>query len=230
METPKDDQISSMIQQAIIAAERANLRRGYVPKDQPHPQVVVNKFMQQRLRNQLAYSRNDQHMLTSTQVPPSYAPSVCPTDDLAPMALSQMQLQIHHRGKKVLLRVITPQDTMNAIMAVVEDEEGTAVLLQLYHQFKPTAADPEEMLRPNMVLIVKEPFFKTAGDGAYSVRVDHVSDIIWLQTTDPRIPSKWRDQHPKSESSVVIREQGNVAVKNKHWAKADKLWVSLSYI
>ncbi|KAI1119108.1 hypothetical protein F5Y14DRAFT_446319 [Nemania sp. NC0429] len=173
METPKEDQISSMLQQAIAAAERANLRCGQIPEDHPDPQAVVNKFMQQRFTNQLAYSKNDIFMLTTSQVPPSYAPSVYEADDLTPMSLSQMQLQIHHRGRKVMLRVITPQDTMNATMAVAEDEKGIAVLLQLYHQFKPSTADPEDMLRPNMVLVVKEPFFKTAGDGAYSIRYSH---------------------------------------------------------
>ncbi|KAI1750183.1 TPR domain protein [Xylaria castorea] len=205
MEIPGDDQISSMLRQTIAAAERANLKRGYIPKDQPHPQAVINKFMKHRFSTQLAYS-GAEYPLTTTQVPPSYVPCVRRVDDLVPMMVSQMELQNHHRGRKATLRVLTPQDTMNAIMAVVEDEEGTALLLQLYHQPKPMAADPEDMLRPNMVLIVKEPYFKSATDGAYSIRVDH------------------KDQPSKGEASAVIREQGNVAVKNKQWATAEELY------
>ncbi|KAI1424670.1 hypothetical protein F5Y12DRAFT_435526 [Xylaria sp. FL1777] len=107
--------------------------------------------------------------------------------DLASIAISQMELQKYHRGKKVTLRVITPPDTVNAIMAIVKDEEVTAVILQLYHQSRPSEIDTHDILRPNMVLVVKEPFFKAAGDWAYSLRVDHVSDVVWLQRTDPRI-------------------------------------------
>ncbi|KAI0903186.1 hypothetical protein F4823DRAFT_629616 [Ustulina deusta] len=163
-------------------------------------------------------------MLKTTQVPSAYTPSVRMMDDLAPMAISQMELQKHHRGKKVTLRVMTPPDTMNAIMAIVEDEEGTAVLLQLYHQPKPPEVDPQEILRPDMVLIVKEPFFKSAADGAYNLRVDHLSDVAWLQDTDLRIPPKWREKPSKSEASAVIRGRGNVAVKSKQWGKAEKLY------
>ncbi|KAI0427917.1 hypothetical protein F5Y09DRAFT_332956 [Xylaria sp. FL1042] len=163
-------------------------------------------------------------MLKITQVPSAYPPSVRMMDDLASMNISQMELQKHHRGKKVTVRVMTPQDTLNATMAIVEDEEGTAVVLQLYHQPKLPESDPQDILRPNMVLVVKEPFFKAAGDGAYSIRVDHVSDVVWMQNTDTRVPLKWRDHPSQPEASAVIRERGNTAVKNKQWTEAENLY------
>ncbi|TGJ86352.1 hypothetical protein E0Z10_g2427 [Xylaria hypoxylon] len=224
MEIPEDDQISFMLQQSLAAAERANLRRGHIPNDHPRPQAVIDQFMRQRFSTQLAQAGKEAYVLRTTHVPSAYAPSVRLIDDLASMDLSQMELLKHHRGKKVTLRVMTPPDTVNAIMAIVEDEEGTAVLLQLYHQPGPSEIDPEDILRPSMVLIIKEPFFKAAGDGAYSLRVDHVSDVVWLQNTDPRIPAKWRDNRPKTEASAVIRGQGNAAVKSKQWGKAEKLY------
>ncbi len=223
MEIPGDNQISYMLQQTVAAAERANLRRGQIPTDHPRPQAIIDQFMRQLFSAQLAQAKEDTIMLKTTQVPSAYTPSVRMMDDLAPMAISQMELQKHHRGKKVTLRVMTPPDTMNAIMAIVEDEEGTAVLLQLYHQPKPPEVDPQEILRPNMVLIVKEPFFKSAADGAYNLRVDHLSDVAWLQDTDLRIPPKWREKPSKSEASAVIRGRGNVAVKSKQWGKAENL-------
>ncbi|KAI0451850.1 hypothetical protein F5B21DRAFT_516392 [Xylaria acuta] len=180
--------------------------------------------MRHRFYSQLAQAKRDSYLIHSSQVPIAYVPSARRIGDLVSMNISQMELQKHHRGKKVTLRVMTPQDTMTAIMAIVEDEEGTAVLLQLYHQQKPTATDLEDILRPGMILIVKEPFFKAASDAAYSIRVDHVSDVVFLQNTDPRIPSKWKDQSFKAEISTIIREQGNVAVKNKQWAKAENLY------
>ncbi|RYC54885.1 hypothetical protein CHU98_g11326 [Xylaria longipes] len=224
MNIPGPDQISFMLQQCIANAKQASLGRGHIPKDHPHPQVVIQKFMRQRSASLLAQAKKDSCLIHSLQVPLAYPPSVRPIDDLVSMPISQMELQKHHRGKKAILRVITPQDTMTAIMAVVEDEEGTAVLLQLYHQQSPTGADLEDILRPNMILVVKEPFFKAATDGAYSIRVDHVSDVVFLRNTDPRIPSKWKDQSPKTEASTAIREQGNVAVKNQQWAEAEKLY------
>ncbi|KAI0812860.1 hypothetical protein GGR55DRAFT_687772 [Xylaria sp. FL0064] len=180
--------------------------------------------MAQRFHSQTTQASKHAYMLKTTQVPPAYPPSVRMMEDLAAMNISQMELQKHHRGKKVIVRVMTPPDTLNAIMAVVEDEEGTAVLLQLYHQPKPPEADAEDILHKNMVLVIKEPFFKAAGDGAYSIRVDHVSDIVWLRNGDTRIPPKWSDQPSEPEASAVIRRRGNVAVNNKQWVKAEYLY------
>ncbi|KAI0973665.1 hypothetical protein F4678DRAFT_470909 [Xylaria arbuscula] len=180
--------------------------------------------MRQRHRNQIAQADKDSYMLKTTQVPSAYPPSIRMMDDLASMAISQMELQKHHRSKKVTLRVMTPPDTLNAVMAIVEDEEGTAVLLQLYHQRNPPEINPEDILRTNMVLVIKEPFFKAAGDGAYSIRVDHVSDVIWLHHTDPRVPPNWRAKYPKLGASAVIRAEGNTSVRNKKWGKAEQLY------
>ncbi|GAP91962.1 putative TPR domain protein [Rosellinia necatrix] len=223
METPTGEQIASMLQRCINAAERANLRRGYIPKHHPRPQDVVGLFMNQRRSNQQSQANGESRLMT-TQVPPAYAPSVRSIGELTPIAISQMELQKHHRGRKAVVRVITPPDNMNAIMAIVEDEEGTAVLLQLYHQPKLPQADPEDILCPHMVLVIKEPFFKAATDGSYSVRVDHISDVVWLHESDPCIPSKWRNKYPKSETSEVLRKGGNLAVKHKQWTKAEKLY------
>ncbi|KAM0341213.1 hypothetical protein ACHAPU_010143 [Fusarium lateritium] len=118
-----------------------------------------------------------------------------------------MRLEIYYRGKKIILRVRTPPDRMTAVMAIVEDEKGTAVLLQLYHQPEETIVPATEILNPNMVYILKEPFFKCATDGTYSLRVDHPSDITRLDGADDRIPSHWRPLMVISdENSIDIRK------------------------
>ena len=71
-------------------------------------------------------------------------------------------------------------------MAIIEDEEGTAVLLQLNNQPEEDKVGKEQILQVGDVCIVKDPFFKATTDGLYSLRVDHVSDIIWLEETDDR--------------------------------------------
>ncbi|KAI0875657.1 hypothetical protein GGS24DRAFT_515289 [Hypoxylon argillaceum] len=160
----------------------------------------------------------------TSRIPPAYAPSVRLVDDLISIPISQMELQRHYRGKKVILRVMTPQIAMASNLAIVEDEDGTAVLLQLCNQQSRTTTDVEDLLRPNMVLIVKEPFLEFTGFGEHSIRLDHISDVVWLKNTDPRIPLKWKDQGSKTETSAVIREHGNAAVQKKQWAKAERLY------
>ncbi|KAK8036165.1 hypothetical protein PG993_008779 [Apiospora rasikravindrae] len=138
--------------------------------------------------------------------------------------ISEMKLETHHRGVKTLLRVLTPPDRMNAAMAIVEDQEGTAVLLQLYHLPEVSVVPTEHILYEDRVCVLKEPFFKGTTDGTYSFRVDHVNDIIWLAPDDEHVPAKWRRQQlaaPKASSEARMR--GNKAVQNNDWAEAERL-------
>lgn len=119
---------------------------------------------------------------------------------------------------------------MTALMAIVEDEEATAVLLQLYNQPEELKVSKEHILQVGNVCIVKDPFFKATTDGSYSLRVDHVSDIIWLADTDDRIPLKWRKEVLcRDESSQGIRIRGNAAVQKREWAEAERLYVDMKH-
>ncbi|KAK7959153.1 uncharacterized protein PG986_004007 [Apiospora aurea] len=136
-----------------------------------------------------------------------------------------MKLETHHRGMKTLLRVLTPPDRMNAAMAIVEDQEGTAVLLQLYHVPEVSVVPTEHILYKDRVCVLKEPFFKGTTDGTYSLRVDHVNDIIWLAPDDEHVPAKWRRQQIAAPNeSLEARMRGNKAVQNNNWAEAQRLY------
>ncbi|KAI1321894.1 TPR domain protein [Xylariaceae sp. FL0255] len=226
MEAAEELRIRRMFEQIRTATEKANRQRGYIPTDHPPKDMVVVRFMATLMAKSMARAddRGDMAQLITTQIPLAYPPCVMSMDDLTPMAIKQMRLLESQRGKKVTLRVLTPPDMMNAIMAIVEDEEGTAVLLQLYHQPKPPLIEPEDILHPGMVIVVKEPFFKVGTDGTYSIRVDHVSDVVWLQETDLRIPLQWQPRFVELEDSVTIRRRGNEFVQKEQWAKAERLY------
>lgn len=55
-------------------------------------------------------------------------------------------------------------------MAIVENEKGDVLLVQLYRQEENTG----DILVEGMVLILKEPFLKLMSDGNYGLRVDHL--------------------------------------------------------
>lgn len=210
-----------------INTKRASLRKGENPHDHPPANLLVAQFMMRLGRTASINSRNDRTLSTS-QVPPYYPPSVQPVRELMPLMISRMTLENHHRSSQALIHVLTPSDRMTAVTAIVEDEEGTAVLLQLYHQPDESMVSKEQILQLGDVCIVKEPFFKTTTDGSYSLRVDHVSDIIWLEDADDRIPLKWRKRVLLLDvSSKDIRAQGNTAVQKRNWAEAERLYVSI---
>lgn len=160
----------------------------------------------------------------TSQFPLPYLPSVQPVHNLQTLMISQMTLETHHRGKKAVLRALTPPDRMTAVMAIVEDEEGTAVLLQLYNQPEEVEVNKEAILQKDSIYIIKEPFFKAATDGSYSLRVDHVSDIVYLLDDDERVPRKWRKRSLNAgDDSQKLRVQGNVAVQKGNWAEAEAM-------
>ncbi|KAF3067402.1 Protein unc-45 like protein B [Daldinia childiae] len=214
----------AFIKQSKENAERARLRKGEKPRDHPPRSALVSQFLM-KLFHSAGVSDIMNHKLYTSQVPPYYPPCIHPAQDLKPLMISEMMLEIHHRGSYALVRVLTPPDRMTAVMAIVEDEEGTAVLLQLYNQPEESKVAKENILKARDICIIKEPFFKVTNSGSYSLRVDHVSDIIWLEDTDNRIPLEWRNRFISlDESSEDIRKEGNEAVQKKDWANAERLY------
>ncbi|KAF4439880.1 unc-45 like b [Fusarium acutatum] len=132
-------------------------------------------------------------------------------------ALSEGQLT-HHRGKKVLLGVKAAPARAAAIMTIMEDEEGTAVLLALHQQLQEDLLTIRHPVQDS-VAILKEPFFEKIAEGAYSLTVYHPSDIVWLEDHDERIPEQWR-VHRKIKNSAEYLAEGEELVSKEHWLPA----------
>ncbi|OHE96049.1 hypothetical protein CORC01_08586 [Colletotrichum orchidophilum] len=214
----------SFMERLRVAAERAGRRKGQIPHDHPLPSMLVMQFMMARSMSlsRPAVSGGQSNFATS-QIPPVYLPCLQPANELQPLPISKMRLEEHHRGKRVIIRTMTPTEQMNAIMAIAEDEEGTAVLLQLYNQPDQTVMQADDVLPEGSVCLIKDPFFKVTTDGKYSLRVDHVGDITLLPEGDERIPAQWRNLKTGG-SSEEIRQQGNAAVGQRNWGKAEILY------
>jgi hypothetical protein len=156
-------------------------------------------------------------------VPPPYQPCVLPYAALRKVGLRELRLETNHRGNYLLVRTLTSPWKAAGIGTIIEDESGDAMQLQLYHQLRPHAPqETEEMLIPaGCVFVVKEPYFKVTGDGGYGVRVDHVSDIVWLAMDDERIPSAWRATvPPRARESDFWKREGNVSFKAGNYREA----------
>ncbi|KAM5349946.1 hypothetical protein ACJ41O_006451 [Fusarium nematophilum] len=221
-----ESQYLAFLRQVQSAAERAARRKGETVRDHPPSRQLVSTFMMKAMAASFR-PQSGENTIATTQVPAPYPPCIESAQDLEPIMISEMILETHHRGKRAMLRVLTPPDRMTAVMGVVEDENETAVLLQLYHQPDENLVPATEILGPGKVCIVKEPFFKCATDGSYSLRVDHPSDIIWLAVDDERIPSHWRAPvRNLGASSTDLRMQGNECVQQKKWAEALQLYSS----
>ncbi|KAI0379498.1 hypothetical protein F5Y04DRAFT_290376 [Hypomontagnella monticulosa] len=209
-------------------ANKANRRKGEKPQDHPPASFLVNKFMTQLHDTGRTTGKGLPLIDTTTQTVAHYLPCIRPDYELRPLMISSMALETHHRGSRAILRILTPPKRPSMVIAIVEDEEGTAALLELYNQPEESKVG-ENFLRVGDICIIKEPFFKqlVPDHNDYVLRVDHISDVIWLQDSDSRIPLKWkrRVEYP-DETSQDIRLRGNVAVQTRNWVEAERLYTN----
>lgn len=175
----------------------AQCRKGQRPKGRKSRDKIILQF---RFRLMMKQERADNFNMRTSFVPPAYNPCLCPFHDLTKVSIKNLLLETHHRGNYLLMRSITPPDRMTAVMAIVEDENRDVLMLQLYYQEKENERTAEDILKEGTVLIVKEPYLKMMSDGDYGIRIDHLSDIIYLPAYDERVPSCWQ---PRIRKSVV---------------------------
>ncbi|KAK6858118.1 SET domain-containing protein [Apiospora arundinis] len=213
------------VKQLKEAAEAAALRKGESVTDHPPLDYMIFMFLY-NLQSNSEKETSDPYKLVMTQVPASYPPCARSLHDLKPIAISAMKFETHHRGSKVMLRIRTPPDRINAGQAIVEDEEGTGVLLQMYHLPEESVVPAQHIIYLGRICILKEPFFKVTVAGAYSLRVDHPSDLVWMAPDDEAIPDGWRPTDPISNDSFRARMEGNKAISANAWAEAERLYSS----
>jgi hypothetical protein len=108
---------------------------------------------------------------------------------------------------------------MRALTAIVEDKMGEGAWMQFYQQ-------PDEAIRPALsitgegdVFIIKEPWLKIMGEGEYVVRIDHLSDLLRIDTCHKMWPKKWKSSFlGQMRGADDWKKEGNFAMKRQeHW-------------
>lgn len=107
---------------------------------------------------------------------------------------------------------------MTAIMAIMEDENGDVMMLQLYQQEDEGKRAAADVVNVGTILLVKEPYFKVMGDGEYGLRVDHLSDFVQIKKDDARIPKAWQLRKiPNAHSAELLKAKGNQSMEEKRY-------------
>ncbi|KAL2866146.1 TPR domain protein [Aspergillus lucknowensis] len=215
MDTHDVSQVSKYaqhLQKQKQTLRNAQSRKGQHLKPTKSRDEIIMQFMFQRM---MASNRpTDLCEIRSSFVPPAYPPSVAAMSTLQRIMINELALETHHRGYYILLRAVTPSDRMTAVMAVVEDERGDVLMLQLYNQEKDISTNGR--LVEGTTILVKEPYLKIMADENYGIRVDHLSDIRFLPSHDPLVPSSWGGQHGMDTTANCCKTKGN-----NHFNKAE---------
>ncbi|KFZ20117.1 hypothetical protein V502_03347 [Pseudogymnoascus sp. VKM F-4520 (FW-2644)] len=200
--------------------EEAKKREGERPNDRKPPEYAYMRFM-------VAFGPLGQekpgHFIYTSFIAPAYPPCTTPVADLKHITINELRLETHHRGTYILLRCITPPNRMTAIMVLAEDKNNEVVSLQMYQQENEETRPATDIANRGIVLLVKEPYYKTMSDGEYGLRVDHLSGIVRLRSDDVRIPLDWQPRLIEvDQSAEALKLKGNLAMKE------GKFWDSIS--
>lgn len=218
----------SLLKNAQITLQSANRMKGQKP--------LARASREELARNQLVFeykpsgsnSGPNQAQVSISYISHKYPPSVAPLSTLAKTYINNLCLETNHRGSYVLLRTIGPPSKSGAVMNAVEDEHGGCDLIQLYNMDE--ARDPRKILPEGQVLIVKEPFYKLNMTKGTSIRVDHVSDVIFLSPGDNRVPLKWQPRTAPVKTSMDWKEEGNTLFRNGEFHEAIEWYASFPQI
>lgn len=184
---PTSDTAQGMIQ--MLERQKAQHARAKMFKGQKPVSRPTRLERIQRQKGSVAYGAQMRvqigSMVQHSIVSYVYPPSVAPLRQLAKMRIDELLLETNHRGRYLLLRTISQANKMTAVMAVVEDDSGrkdNVELLSLYNCLDDLQVKYlDDWIPKGTILIVKEPYYKLTADGNASIRVDHVSDVLFLE-------------------------------------------------
>jgi hypothetical protein len=210
---------AQLLTQQKQAFRDAEIRKGQRPQGRKSQAQLRTEFLFQRLLRSTSTNRTFE--IRATFIPPAYKPCVVPQEALKKIMIDELLLETQHRGRYAMLRCVTPPNRLHDIMVVVEDEQKDALLLQLCNQEPESDRAAEDFIGENVVVIVKEPYFKQMATGGYGLRVDHLSDIVFLAEDDKLVPACWMPRIVEQETSAgVWKTHGNDCFKSKKYFKA----------
>lgn len=186
-----------------LRAHKQNLKnaqalKGRPAKSQKSKDEILMQFMFRQMMNTKAPA--SPMKIRSSFLPPAYPPCHTPFSKLKKVMIKNLCLETHHRERYLLMRTVTQADTMTAVMAIVEDEDGGVLMLQLYNQEQELSN--AYSLREGTVLVVKEPYVKVMADGDYGIRVDHLSDVWFVPEFDDLVPLSWRKRVTQADENA----------------------------
>jgi len=188
---------------------------------------TTDKMIEDHMTMLLSYQLHKMSLpygMATTTIPPQYAPSYRDLGSFNKITVKEMQLETHHRGKVLVGKLIVDPIRFLGISSLIEDEAGTVEKLQIYHQ--DSRLDPKAVLSKNSIIAIKEPYFKATADGSHGVRVDHLSDVIFLSKNDSLVPIRFRSNLDLVPDAGILKSKGNDAVASKDWVQAEKWYAS----
>ncbi|UJR24077.1 hypothetical protein I4U23_027045 [Adineta vaga] len=155
-----------------------------------------------------------------------YKPCTQPLSSLQRISLTDLVIEIVHRGKYLLLRTIIQPKKIVEIKTIVEDPEGNVEVFELYNQ-NPDRSH-KDVIPNDSIIILKEPYYKISPGGGTALRCDHPTDLIFLDTNDILVQTiNWKTETPKIhkiQTAAEYKTLGNDCFKQGKFYEAIKAY------
>ncbi|KAH7406679.1 hypothetical protein DE146DRAFT_399757 [Phaeosphaeria sp. MPI-PUGE-AT-0046c] len=162
-------------------------------------------------------TRSQGGQLPAIAVGQPYPPCTVAIDGLVPMSFSDLKIETHHRGKKLIIKRASPVVGLAVrSWCMVQDEDGKETerlefgLHKLRHK--------EEVLELTKLFVIKEPYFTLTEQGEPTIRIDHPSDLVSL--TDEIADSDLKDATAAEKAATRCKNKGNAALKEQDLLEA----------
>lgn len=151
-----------------------------------------------------------------------YPPCTQPLDQLEEVTIGQLQWNVRHRGMFIWLMKFSelvcfrPTNTI----LVVNDRNLDSKYMEVMLADQRLRA--HGLFPPGTAIALKEPFVTKGEYDEEILRVDHLSDIITIPLTDPRVPQRFNQvsDHDQQATALQWKERGNEALKKNDHAGA----------
>jgi len=146
-----------------------------------------------------------------------YPPCTSSLDELEPMSFSELRMETHHRGKKLVLKRASPVVGLAVrSWCIVQDEEGkeTERLEYFLHKIRHN----EEVLELTKLFVIKEPYFTITEQGEATIRIDHPSDLVSL--TNEVDMDCIKDTAAAEKAATRCKTKGNASLKEQDLPEA----------
>jgi hypothetical protein len=150
-----------------------------------------------------------------------YPPCMVSLSELEPIKMSDLRMETHHRGRKLVVKRESPVVTLVArSWTMVQNEGGTDAerLEMCLHKTR----HGEDVLESTKRFIIKEPYFTLTDQGEPTLRIDHPSDLVPCYEE----PKKFEDVAVAEKKARILKNEGNAALKQQDLALAHEKYTA----
>ncbi|KAF1845584.1 SET domain-containing protein [Cucurbitaria berberidis CBS 394.84] len=156
-------------------------------------------------------------------LPPAYPPSRASASEAKRVGIEDLRIDLRNPNDFILLRAITGPYVYSSTVTIVEGEYGQAARLTVCN-LEDSIIDP--IIPVGSILAIKQPCWSRLPTGSYHLRVDHPSDLEFLNQADGGVPKKWRNTEDVEENkdAATWKKDGDVMFLQKRFRKALELY------